>query len=321
MSWSSYFSLFLLPVIAIYSFIKSDYSKKVLLIFGLISIFSFIPYYHLHLYYCNHSEFMHNYWDVRFIDSFSNFFNAYFAIWKQLTCPLLDTENLSIRFFYLLLLTLWLSYSGTKFVKKFKVDSILFLMPLIELVVMSFGGFYPFEIRLALPIVPILLVFLFSIFNNAYSAQMKKFAIICFCLFLPYWGIFKSITFNRQTYLKEEIKPMLKVLSANISPKDKIIVLKHSRNAFNYYKNNMSNEFVFLSDFPQVINPPYNDVKHLSDAQEVSIFCEKGDSCWVILSHIVNLKEVENLKSWIDKNSYESYVYQFKNSYLIYLKR
>lgn len=238
--WLSHFSLFLfVPFLVFFvsCFRFSEFKRKIF-IFVLLFLISFIPFYFLHLRFICSNSALHQYWHASFITSFPSalvLLNNFFAN----AIPLINYLLISL----LLVFSILFFENNTK-----KIFLILFF---ISPFLASFFSLYPFNPRLFLPIVPLVLIFLFSLSN-----YKKIFNYFLFLLFLPYFVFCFLNLFNENLLYREEMRPLLSYLSQNINKGDYIYLKRGAHQAFRFYTKNyykpyyFSNEVIYEQNCP-----------------------------------------------------------------------
>jgi hypothetical protein len=205
--------------------------------------------------------------------------------------------------------------SGLLFLAK-KDKSILHLLtlPIALHLALSYFKVYPFDLRLILYLLPVLVIIITSGFYYLFTLlKIEKRRSFHYLLTIPL--IFNLILLNARGFPieKEEVKKSLKHLNDNISKGDNIYVYYATSRAFSFYKREFPR--VFKTDNKNIIVSKSSRNDWSQYEEDISNI---KNPVWVLFSHVYRGKGQDGFKSEEDYilDLFESNYFQITDNYI-----
>lgn len=258
--------------------LKFKITGKLLVLIFISWVVSFIIYYFLFIHEHPTREYMLNYWKYSFAPNNPFAYDFYRFLYfktKMIFFSLFTFNKLGFILFFLYAIGI------IRFIlnKDYK-NIVLLLIPLITHLILSSIKLYPFDVRLILYFVPIIIISLSYGFEKLIEWVLKKFNWIDRPYFYPAIPLLFFIWFFYRIpfpFKNEEIKESLKFINGRIGATENLYVYYGAVPAFNYYYQtnyfNPPNKLFLGSNFRNDKSRYISEIRQLSGAT------------WLLFSH------------------------------------
>lgn len=249
------------------------------------------------------NSFLKQYWEPAFIYALPDFlykFNQSFVYFFQ--------PNQSL--FPLILFVL-----GTVvFVMQKRAKTLYLYAPLLFTIFLAMLKVYPYQIRLVLFLLPIVLIIIVKPLD-----KYKIASVILFILaFWHYFYLYPAKVLNRWSYSNEEIRPLAYTLKYNIQDDDIVYVPASSISQLELY-----DRFIKIGAKHYVTDKQFQPFGHVQNAQKTLEQLEVGKNYWLVSAHSGPQLNMVNdvIADFVYEKCKIIKAYDYKTSGLYYVKK
>ncbi|MCK8479571.1 glycosyltransferase family 39 protein [Psychroserpens algicola] len=294
--------LFVVGLISLYKFVITNRLKSFEVLWpSLIALMSFVIYYGLFIHNHPAKEVMLVYWTENFGFLYQDVFSWEFRYFIRTRIEAIIQVLLEIAGYWIVTF----AFVGIGVLSNFKRKTALFILlsPLCIHLGLSYFKLYPFDRRLVLYAIPLLITLLsYGIYISWRFLYDKGLKLPVFILLIPVF-INLIAVFNLVPFEKEEIKKGMSYLNSNLKVGDEIYVYSVSKVSFDFYKD----KFDVIQDTDAIFysNVSRNDwSKHHQELEQLK------DSVWLVFSHISSnanskLNEKDYILKTMKSNGYQ----------------